>query len=184
MATPTSVAFGRFVWIVLTSMMLVSRVLFSRRGAVGMRAFLDRWKVSVIRRIWGLSSVVIAGCALVLVARDVDALRGTDWVMLTLLVAILVADGLVNVLPSGFTTFKDRVQASWVKRHDESRADDRSLFGTINLVLAAAAGGWELAVILYRPISAGTVATAIAVALVLTPALITAADRVGPAPAR
>jgi hypothetical protein len=113
--------------------MLVSRVIFQRRGPAGMRECLDRWKVSAIRRLWGLTS--LAGVAVVLIAFDAGDLRWTDWVMLMLLVAILGADGLVNVLPTGSATFEDTVQTAWVRRHDGPRSGDRDLFGTVNAVL-------------------------------------------------
>src|SRR5262249_25628447 len=105
--------------------------------------------------------------------RTPSQLRVSDWLVLVLLVLVLVADGLVNALPSGFHTFKDRVQTSWVRRHEGTdREGDRSLFGVGNLVLAGLAAGWSAVVIAYRPISAATVAWSIAVSVILTPSLI------------
>ena len=162
MGTPSSVTVARFVWLVLTSMMLVSRVLFQRRGAEGMRAFLDCWKDSRTKTVWGALSVAGALTVAVLAVTG-HRLRATDVVVIILLVLVLGADGLVNVLPRGFHTFKDTVQSRWVARHAGTpAAGDHSMFGTINLGLAIAALAWSAVVALYRPIELTTLLAAVA----------------------
>jgi hypothetical protein len=169
---PAVVGIARFFWLVLTFMMLVSRGVFQAAGAEWMRSFLDGWKVGRTRQVWGVVSLALAMVALAAVRTPSD-LRVSDWLVLVLLVLVLVADGLVNVLPSGFHTFKDRVQTLWVRRHQGTdRVGDRSLFGVGNLVLAVLAGGWSAVVISYRPINVTTIAWSIATAIVLTPSLI------------
>jgi uncharacterized membrane protein len=95
-----------------------------------------------------------------------------ELVLVAALLVVLVADGAVNALPSGFETFKDRLQAAWVRRSRPGRAGDRHLFGTANALLAAAAGAVAAIVLAYRPIGAVPVIAAVVAAFVLTPALI------------
>jgi hypothetical protein len=95
-------------------------------------------------------------------------LSTADWILLGLLVAVLVADGIVNVLPAGFRTFKDRTQAAWVEQHrGTGREGDRHLFGTVNALLAVASAAALMIVIGYRPIDPWAVAVGAAVALAL-----------------
>jgi hypothetical protein len=163
----------RGLWLLLTGMMLVSRVLFQAAGAPRMRQFLEVWKVGRVRRVWGAASLVLAAVAATLIVRDHRLLDARDWTLGSLLVAVLVADGSVNVLPSGFETFKDRVQTAWVRRNaGTSRADDSHLFGVVNLGLAIAAGAMFAFVTFYRPASALLLVGAIAAAVVLTPLLV------------
>jgi hypothetical protein len=51
--------------------------------------------------------VLVAGLAWV----DRVTLGWRDTMLAVLLVAVLLAEGTVNILPAGFTTFKDRVRA-------------------------------------------------------------------------
>jgi hypothetical protein len=164
------VAATRVGWLTLTLMMLLSRVVFQAAGPERMRAFLDRWMQAPVRRAWGAVSLAFA--ALLVAGAIATGPTGWDLAILLALVAILVADGLVNVLPSGFKTFKDTVQEAWVSRHEGTgREGDRHLFGTINLVLAAASAAVAALVLLYAPIATGTVILAVVLALVIFPAL-------------
>ena len=160
----------RVGWLTLCAMMLLSRVVFQAAGAERMRAFLDAWQQSATKRVWGALALAFAAF---LVAGAVDAgggLGATDWVLLGVLLAVLVADGLVNVLPAGFHTFKDRVQKAWVQRR--AGGSDRDLFLFGNVVLAASALGVAVVVALYRPIDGTLLVLAAALAALLTPALI------------
>jgi hypothetical protein len=51
----------RAVWLVLTGMMLVSRVLFQAAGAARMRSFLDVWKVGRVRQVLGCGVARVGG---------------------------------------------------------------------------------------------------------------------------
>jgi hypothetical protein len=168
-----AIATMRFLWLLLTGMMLVSRALFQTAGPVRMRSFLDLWKVGRVRQAWGGlslgSAVLVAGLAWV----DHATLDWRDTMLVVLLVAVLLADGTVNALPAGFTTFKDRVQAQWVRRHaGTGREGDRHLFGVVNLGLALAAGAMAAVVILYRPVSGRLLLWASLTAVTLTPAMV------------
>jgi len=44
---------ARGAWLTLALMMLCSRAVFQARGAVWMRAFLDRCQVGGVKRVWG-----------------------------------------------------------------------------------------------------------------------------------
>jgi CheY-like chemotaxis protein len=88
--------------------------------------------------------------------------------------AVLAADGFVNVAPSGFASFKTRVQAAWVQRARAERRGDSHLFGTVNALLAAASVIVALVVLVYRPIELPPVVAAVVAAVVLTVALIAA----------
>jgi hypothetical protein len=170
------VAAMRAGWLALTGMMLLSRVVFQAAGAERMRAFLDGWKEGTTRRWWGACSLLFA--AALVAGAIATGVGGFDLVLLVLLVAVLVADGLVNVLPAGFRTFKDEVQERWVRRHaGTTRAGDAHLFGTVNLLLAVAAGAVAAVVVAYAPIRAGTVAAGVVAALLLTPLLLGLARR-------
>ncbi len=138
-----------------------------------MRHFLEVWKVGHVRQGWGAASLVLAVTVAALMIRDHGDLGARDWALGSLLVAVLAADGSVNVLPSGFTTFKDRVQAAWVQRNrGTNRADDSHLFGVVNLGLAIAAGAMFGFVALYRPASTALLAGAVVSAVVITPLLV------------
>jgi hypothetical protein len=92
-------------------------------------------------------------------------------------VAVLTADGLVNVTSGGFAAFKNRMQEAWVaRRRGTGREGDRYLFGTVNAGLALAAAAAAAVVTAYRPIGLEQVALAAALALVLTGALVGAAS--------
>jgi hypothetical protein len=100
-------------------------------------------------------------------------LRGGARSCSALLVAVLVADGLVNVLPAGFRTFKHRLQAAWVARHlGTGREGDTHLFATVNALLAAGSVAALAIVIGYRPIEPSTLVLAVAVALVVLAVLV------------
>lgn len=155
-------------WIVLACLMLFSRAVFQAVGAVRMRAFLNEWQDGGVKRLWGAASLlfaaVLAAGALTLEGR----LRALEWILLGTLLAVLVADGLVNALPAGFRTFKDRMQSAWVARHrGTGREGDRHLFGTVNALLALAAAAVLAVVITYRPVEPWAVALAVVIALVL-----------------
>ena len=162
-------------WIVLTCLMLFSRVVFQAVGARRMRAFLDHWQEGRAKRLWGVASLAFAG-TLVLGALTLDGqLRPLEWILLVVLVAVLLTDGLVNVLPAGFRTFKDRMQAAWVARHrGTGREGDEHLFGTVNALLALGALAALAVVIGYRPIEPAAVVLAAAVAAVVLVLLVAA----------
>jgi hypothetical protein len=97
----------RAVWLVLTGMMLVSRVLFQAAGAARMRSFLDVWKVGRVRQCWGAVSLALAATVVVLLVRDrrdLDAIEiqlvGDDaprWVSAVSVVAAVAPIGLAGV---------------------------------------------------------------------------------------
>lgn len=146
MSGKTLIELMRGGWIVLACLMLSSRVIFQAVGAVRMRAFLNEWQDGTTKRLWGAAS---------------------------LLLAVLLADGLVNVLPAGFRTFKDRMQAAWVARaRGTGREGDRHLFGTVNALLAAGSVAVLAVVLGYRPVQPATVAVAVAVAAVTLAVLV------------
>jgi hypothetical protein len=155
-------------WIVLACLMLFSRVVFQAVGAERMRAFLNEWQEGGVKRLWGAASLLFAA---VLAGGALTAggdLRLLDWILLGVLIAVLLADGLVNVLPAGFRTFKDRMQAAWVARHEGTgREGDRHLFGTVNALLALGSLAALALVIGYRPAEPWAVALAAAIALAL-----------------
>jgi len=172
----TLIVLVRGGWLVLALMMLFSRFIFQAAGPERMRAFLDGWQAGGTKRAWGACTLAYAA---VLVAGAVSVgggLRAMDWLLFGVLLAVLVADGLVNVLPAGFETFKDRMQSAWVARHrGTGREGDRHLFGTVNALLALASVAAAGFVIAYRPVEAWAIALAAAIALVLTIALVGAA---------
>jgi hypothetical protein len=160
-------------WLTLSFMMLLSRVVFQVAGPVRMRAFLDGWQSGSVKRLWGVLGLLYA---LFIVAAGLSVQGGLttlDIVLLVVLVLVLLADGLVNVMPAGFETFKQRLQRAWVRRQRTTgREGDRYLFGTVNALLALASLGMATLVLLYRPIEAETVTIAAGLAVVLTTALI------------
>jgi multisubunit Na+/H+ antiporter MnhG subunit len=173
MSGDTLVELMRGGWIVLTLLMLLSRVIFQAVGAVRMRSFLNEWQDGTTKRIWGATSLLFAAVLAVGALSAGDELGGWDWILLVLLLAVLVADGLVNVLPAGFRTFKDRMQAAWVARHHGTgREGDRHLFGTVNALLAAGSIAALAVVLWYRPIEPLTVVLAVAIAVVVLAVLL------------
>jgi hypothetical protein len=166
----------RVGWLTLAFMMLLSRIAFQAAGPGRMRAFLDRWQDGVVKRAWGCASLGFA-VFLAAAAAVAGGLSTADAILLAALLAVLLADGLVNVLPRGFGAFKERLQREWVSRKAGSgREGDRHLFGTVNVALAAAAAAVAAVVVAYRPIGAGLVVLAAALALVLTAGLIAASS--------
>jgi hypothetical protein len=175
-SSETLIALVRGGWLVLALMMLFSRFIFQAAGPERMRTFLNGWQAGGTKRIWGACTL---GYAALLVVGAVSAGGGlgtTDWLLFGALLAVLVADGLVNVLPAGFETFKDRMQTAWVERHrGTGREGDRHLFATVNALLAVASVAAAAFVIAYRPVEMWAIALATAIALVLTVALVGAA---------
>jgi hypothetical protein len=161
---------GRGAWLTLALMMLLSRAVFQARGAVWMRAFLDAWQGGEVKRAWGAASLAYAALLFVAVAACEGALSAGDDAVIATVLLVLVADGGVNVLPSGFTTFKDRVQRAWIRRR--GGPDDRSLFTVGNVLLALGSLGVAAAVLAYRPVVCETVAAAAVAAAVCTAALL------------
>ena len=173
MSDSTLIWLMRGGWIVLTCLMLFSRVVFQAVGAERMRAFLNDWQDGGVKQLWGATSLLFAVVLAAGALTTDGGLRTLDWILLAALLAVLAADGLVNVLPAGFRTFKDRMQSAWVSRHrGTGREGDRHLFGTVNALLAVAAGSALALVIGYRPVELWAVALAAAIALVLLAALI------------
>ena len=167
------VAAMRVGWLTLCFLMLISRVLFQAAGAARMRGFLELWAASRVKRAWGVVSLAFAAVLVASSVRVAGELGRFDLLLLGALVLVLVADGLVNVLPAGFHTFKDSVQERWVRRHAGSeRAGDRDLFAVGNLILAVLAGAAAAAVALYRPLETGSLLLALGLAAGLTPLLL------------
>jgi hypothetical protein len=164
----------RVGWLTLAFMMLLSRIVFQAAGSVWMRGFLDRWQTGGVKRAWGAVSLVFAAF-LIGAAATADSLSAFDLVLLVALLLVLVGDGLVNVLPRGFSEFKARLQDAWIARHrGTGREGDRHLFGTVNAGLALAAAAAVAVVIAYRPIAPSLIVLAVLLALVLTAVLIAA----------
>jgi hypothetical protein len=173
MSGSTLIELMRGGWIVLACLMLFSRVVFQAVGAVRMRAFLDQWQDGRVKRLWGGASLLFASVLVAGALSGGEGLGTLDWILLALLLAVLVADGLVNVLPAGFRTFKDRMQSAWVARHRGSgREGDTHLFGTVNALLAAGSVAALAVVIGYRSIEARTLVLALAVAIVVLAVLV------------
>jgi len=147
-------------------------------GPVWMRSFLNGWQRGGVKRLWGGADLAFAAF-LIAGAVSVGRELGTfDFVLLVGLLAILVADGFVNVVPSGFAAFKDRMQKAWVsRRRGTGREGDRYLFGTVNAALAVASIAVAAVVIAYRPITVAMVVLASALALILSVGLITLSRR-------
>jgi hypothetical protein len=163
----------RVAWLTLAFMMLLSRATFQAAGPTWMRSFLDGWQSGGAKRLWGAASLAFSAYLIIAGASRFGELSTFDALLLVALVGVLLLDGLVNVLPAGFETFKTRLQDAWVARHrGTGREGDRHLFGTVNALLAVAAAGVAAAVIAYRPIATQTVALAAVLAAVLTAVLI------------
>jgi hypothetical protein len=164
---------GQISWLVLCGMMLVSRFAFRREGPVGMRRFLDAWKVSRTHRVWGIAAGLWGAVLGALTLRIWSDLSWLDLVVVGSVVGVLCIDGLLNVLPTGFGNFKERMQDAWVRRHKGTeRASDEHLFGVVNVLLGVAATAVGAAVYLYRPLPLGWLGASIGAAAVLTFALI------------
>ena len=163
----------RFGLLTLAFMMLLSRAAFQLAGPIRMRSFLDAWQRGRVKRLWGVLGLGYAAFLSTVGPPVLDDLSALDVVLLVALWAILLVDGLLNVLPAGFETFKARLQERWIeRRRGTGREGDRHLFATVNLLLALAAAGTAGFVISYRPISAAIVALAAGIAVVLTFGLI------------
>ncbi|QDV89756.1 hypothetical protein RAS2_08300 [Phycisphaerae bacterium RAS2] len=167
--SPLAVDCVRVSWLTLVGMMLLSRVVFQRAGPEWMRAFLDTWKNSRTKRIWAALVLATFAALVPVLWRDWPALKAFERVLAGLLLAVLFADGFLNALPSGFRTFKDRMQEAWVRRHPRVEdQSDRAMFAKVNLLLAALSLAMGLAVVLYRPITTRLVILSVVLALILT----------------
>jgi hypothetical protein len=176
-SAPTTIEIVRGGWLTLAFMMLLSRIVFQAAGPARMRAFLDGWQSGGVKRIWGGVTLGFALVLVVLAAGSFEQLSLFSAMLLVALLVVLLADGLVNVLPAGFETFKDRLQGVWVARQRGSgREGDRYLFGTVNALLALASAAVVAVVLAYRAIELTTPVVAAAIALVLTPTLIAASE--------
>jgi hypothetical protein len=164
-------------WLTLAFMMLLSRAVFQAAGPVRMRAFLSGWQRGGVKRVWGAVALAYAAVVAVAAAATLGELSAFEVALLVALLLVLVADGVVNVLPAGFETFKDRLQRAWVARYrDSGKGGDRHLFGTVNALLALASAGVIAVVVAYRPIDAATIVVAASLALLLTAALLGASE--------
>ena len=175
-----AVVLAQATWLTLCSMMLFSRFIFQAQGAAGMRLFLDTWKDSTTHRIWGWAALA-AGIALAATSLLNSAQPSwRDSLVVWSVVVILCADGMLNLFPSWFGHFKERMQAAWVRRHGTStRAADSHLFGTVNFILGAASIIVGLAVYLHRPMRAAWLAGSLGVALLMTMLLVFACQAEG-----
>lgn len=169
MSSDAVVELVRLGWLILAFMMLLSRVVFQAAGPLRMRAFLDGWQNGGVKRYWGALGLVYATVVGVAGVFAFSSLSTVDAALFVGLLIVLAADGLVNVLPAGFETFKTRVQDAWVARHrGTSREADSSLFGTVNALLALGSVAVAAVVIAYRPIQIRTLVVAAIVSIVLT----------------
>lgn len=164
-----AVDLARAGWLTLVVMMLLSRVLFQFVGADEMRRFLKHWASSRTKRIWGVVALAYAAAVIGTSAFSDSDLSFSDSLVCGSLVLVLVVDGTVNVLPAGFQTFKDSVQAAWVGRMGErGRGGDEDLFTTINAALAVASLAAGAIVVLYSAIDVWIPITAVAGGVLLT----------------
>lgn len=160
-------------WIVLCLMMLFSRFVFQAAGAVGMRRFLDGWKASVTHRIWGCLASLWGVVLWIGIASNWSELSWLDALLAISVAGVLLADGLLNLMPGGFANFKERMQDAWVRRQEGSgRESDDHLFGTVNLLLGLASVAVAIAVYAYRPMGAQWIMISVGLSLGLTIALI------------
>jgi hypothetical protein len=164
----------RTAWLTLALMMLLSRFAFQAAGPARMRAFLDGWQRGPVKRVWGTTGLVFAVFISIAALRASGSFGAFDLVLVVTLVTVLTLDGLVNALPAGFETFKDRLQAAWVARARTGWEGDSHLFGIVNTLLAAASVALGAVVILYRPIDVEAVVIAAVAATVLAAGLIAA----------
>jgi hypothetical protein len=160
-------------WLVLCGMMLFSRFVFQAAGPAWMRSFLDAWKVSITHRVWGILAFLYGAALLIGTGRAWRLLTWVDRGLAIALAAVLCGDGLLNLLPSWFGRFKERMQDAWVKRHrGTERAGDRHLFGTVNLFLGLASVLVAGLIYAYRPVPGVWAGGSVVIALILMTALI------------
>ena len=164
----------RAAWLTLALMMLLSRFVFQAVGPARMRAFLEGWQQGPVKRVWGAMTLGFAVFVGVAAAKANGSFGTFDLVLIAALITILALDGLVNALPAGFETFKDRLQSAWVARARTGWEGDSHLFGVVNALLAGASLAVAAVVILYRPIDFGLVVIAAVAATVLAGGLIVA----------
>jgi hypothetical protein len=166
----------RFGWLTLAGMMGLSRIAFQVAGPVRMRAFLDGWKQSRTKRVWG---AILATFGLVLMGKAAVSMRSlslADRLLFALFEIVALGDSLLNLLPGSFSRFKEELQNQWVRRQpDASRHSDRELFGTVNLLLGLASALVAGLVACYRPRAPHLLPLASVTACLLTGALIAAA---------
>jgi len=165
---------ARAAWLTLALMMLLSRIAFQVAGPRRMRTFLDGWQSGSVKRLWGMTALGFAGFIAVSALTARGSFTKFEVALVAMLVAVLAADGLLNSLPSGFETFKDRLQAAWVRRARGGWEGDLHLFGAVNALLAALSVAVVGVVIAYRPIEAAPIVAAVVAAVVLTSFLIAA----------
>jgi hypothetical protein len=167
-------------WMVLCGMMLFSRFVFQATGPVWMRSFLDTWKFSVTHKVWGIAALL---CGIAVAINTVVAWNRLGWLdrgLATVLALILSADGLLNLLPSWFGHFKERMQEAWVKRHrGTEKAGDKHLFGTVNFVLGLASAVVAALVYWHRPVPTRWLLVSVMIALVVMTILITSCQLEG-----
>jgi hypothetical protein len=163
----------RVGWLVLAFMMIISRVVFQAAGPAWMRAFLDGWQTGRVKRVWGAASLTFVALLTGAAVSGDRSFSTFDAVLAVMLVVVLLADGLVNVLPAGFTTFKSRLQDAWVRRNrGTGREGDPYLFGVVNALLAVGSIAMAVVVIAYKPIDLALVAGAVGIAVVVTVTLV------------
>ena len=164
----------RTAWLALAGMMLLSRIIFQWKGPLWMRAFLNKWKVSHARRVWALLALAFGVWMTICSVIARSSLSWLDALLMVLLILVLVGDGVLNALPKGFSTFKDRMQDAWVKYHPnpEDRGD-KAMFARVNLLLAALSLMMAGLVYFYREGSWQLLLRSVVAAAILTFALIT-----------
>jgi len=168
------VLYARVGWLVLCGMMVLSRIAFQAAGSTWMRSFLDTWKVSWTKQVWGWVACLLGFYLMLRASAVAGAMGAADRLVVFSFVVVACSDGLLNLFPDAFGQFKERMQAAWVRRHPDERGSDRHLFGIVNLALGLAAGGVAAAVALYRPLSVATLLYALGLALVVMVLLIRA----------
>lgn len=165
----------RVSWLVLCGMMLFSRFVFQAAGPVWMRHFLDLWKDSRTHRAWGWATLLFGLAILAGLVPTRHGLSALDWAVSLSLVLMLCADGMLNLFPSWFGHFKERMQDSWVKRHrGTGREGDKHLFATVNFFLGAASVAAAAAVYAYRPLEVRWLVLSVLLASLLMTVLIRA----------
>src|SRR3954454_3440287 len=85
----------------LAGMMLCSRIACQAAGPVRMRAFLDTWKVSTAKRIWG-GGALLWGAASLITTSQAAAQLTLDGAALLVPLVVLIGDGWLNFLPGTF----------------------------------------------------------------------------------
>jgi hypothetical protein len=126
-----------------------------------------------MHRAWGWIAFAIGVAIAAEAVLTWAELGGRDRLVIGAAVAVLVADGMLNLFPSWFGHFKERMQVAWVRRHGTSaKASDRELFGTVNVFLGLAAAAVGVVAYAHRPFGKMWLAGSLVAALVLTFALI------------